>query len=139
MRMMKPFLLSITLTPALIFAASTALAEEHVDEPDHAGVQATFLTEQPSGTLHASDLTGMDVKSMAEDDETVGSIDNLLLNEDGQIIALIVSVGGFLGMGEKNVAIEWDSVDLVQEDDDYVVRINATRDVLDEVDGYESD
>ncbi|MCG6656635.1 PRC-barrel domain-containing protein [Halomonas campisalis] len=136
MKMMKPLLLSITLTPALIFAANTALADEHLDDPDHATVHATFLTEQPSGTFHASELIDITVKSTAEDGK-VGSVDNLLLNEDGQIIALILSVGGFLGIGEKKVAIEWDSVKLTQEDDDYVVVINTSRDGLRKTEKYE--
>ncbi|MDR5907336.1 PRC-barrel domain-containing protein [Franzmannia qiaohouensis] len=139
MKPMKPFLLSAALAPALMFAAGSALADDHVDEPDHAGVDAIFLTEQPDNTLHASELTDKDVRSTAEDDEEIGSIDNLLLDEDGQIQALIVSVGGFLGIGDKNVAIEWESVELSQEDDDYVVRVNATRDALEDAEEYESD
>ncbi|MBD3896139.1 PRC-barrel domain-containing protein [Halomonas sp. ML-15] len=138
MKPMKPFLLSITLAPALALAAGSALADDHVDEPDHAGVDATFLADQPGSTLHASELTDKEVRSTAEDEE-IGSIDNLLLDEDGQIVALIVGVGGFLGIGEKDVAIEWESVELTQEDDDYVVHVNATRDALEEADEYESD
>ncbi|PAU74684.1 PRC-barrel domain-containing protein [Halomonas salipaludis] len=138
MKPMKPFLLSATLAPVLMFAAGSALADNHVNEPDHAGVEATFLTEQPESTLHASELTDKDVRSTAEDDEEIGSVDNLLLDEDGQIVALIVGVGGFLGIGEKNVAIEWESVELTHEDDEYVVRVNATRDALEDAEEYES-
>ena len=139
MNMIKPFLLSLTLTPAMLLAASVSVADEHADKTDYAGTKVTFLAEQPSGTLHASELMGADVRSMASDDEKIGSIDNFLLDENGQIIALVVSMGGLMGMGEKVVAIDWDGVVLSHEDDDYVVRINADQDTLEEADDYEHD
>lgn len=132
MKTMKAFLLSAAVVPTMMLAAGNTLADNHT------GVDATFLSSQPDNTLHASELTDLNVRSATEEDEEIGSVSNILLDEDGQIVALIVGVGGFLGMGEKDVAIEWDSVELIHEDDDYVVRVNATRDALEEADEYES-
>ena len=42
--------------------------------------------------------------------ETIGTVDDLLLDEDdGSVSAAIVSVGGFLGFGAKQIAVEWAS------------------------------
>lgn len=72
----------------------------------------------------ASKLIGQDVVN--ESNETVGSIDDLVLTQDNQVQA-IVSVGGFLGMGERLVAVPMDQLQM--RDDQFVMR-NATKDSL---------
>ncbi|HXJ61014.1 MAG TPA: PRC-barrel domain-containing protein, partial [Verrucomicrobiae bacterium] len=42
--------------------------------------------------------------------EKIGTIDDVIASDDGQIQAFIIGVGGFLGMGEKNVAVPYRSV-----------------------------
>src|SRR5690606_5015700 len=76
-----------------------------------------------SGHL-ASKLIGQDVVN--ESNETVGSIDDIILTQDNQIQA-IVSVGGFLGMGERLVAVPMDQLQM--RDEKFVMR-NATKDSL---------
>ncbi len=47
------------------------------------------------------------------DGERVGSIDGLLLDEtDGRVTAAVVSVGGFLGFGAKQIAVDWNELDI---------------------------
>ncbi len=58
--------------------------------------------------MPASELIGAEVKTT--DDEDVGPVEELLIDESGQVVAVVVGVGGFLGIGEKNVAIGWDEV-----------------------------
>ena len=41
----------------------------------------------------------------AEGDNHIGDINNLVVAKDGSVDAVIIGVGGFLGMGEKNVAV----------------------------------
>lgn len=72
----------------------------------------------------ASKLIGEDVVN--ESNETVGSIDDLILTQDNRIQA-IVSVGGFLGMGERLVAVPMDQLQI--RDDRFVMR-NATKESL---------
>jgi uncharacterized protein YrrD len=55
-------------------------------------------------------VIGSDLKSRP-DDETIGAISDLVIDADGKIVAVIVEVGGFLGLGKKEVAISWDSVE----------------------------
>jgi sporulation protein YlmC with PRC-barrel domain len=56
----------------------------------------------------ASRLIGFPVySSAAADAERVGEINDLVVGQDGQVAAVIIGVGGFLGVGEKNVAVEY--------------------------------
>jgi len=56
----------------------------------------------------ASRLIDQPVYSSAGDDaEEIGNITDLVFSEDGQITAVIIGVGGFLGIGEKAVAVDF--------------------------------
>ncbi len=101
--------------------------------------EATYVTRKEQNEFLADDLMDTEIHSTAEDDEGIGSIEDLLINEQGEITAVIVNVGGFLGMGEKQVAIEWDSLELTQEDDDYVIKTNASQDALENAEEFESE
>ncbi len=57
-------------------------------------------------------LIGAPVYSTAGDDaEEIGSINDLVFSENGQIEAVVIGVGGFLGIGEKSVAVDFDSLE----------------------------
>jgi sporulation protein YlmC with PRC-barrel domain len=47
--------------------------------------------------------------------ERIGEIDDLLIDKSGKVLAAVVGVGGFLGMGEHKVAISYQSFDLTRE------------------------
>lgn len=67
-----------------------------------------FMSSAPANSMQASDLIGAEVKTT--DDENVGPVEELLIDESGHVVAIVVGVGGFLGIGEKDVAIGWDDV-----------------------------
>lgn len=133
MKMIKPAFLGTLIVPALMFSAGTVSAEENTTS-----MEATYLTEMPEGTFHADALTGNQVRSSVEDDEDIGTITDLVIGEDGQINAVVVGVGGFLGMGEKRVAIEWDSLELTKDEngEDYVITVSASEDALEAAEEY---
>ncbi|CAN7322136.1 PRC-barrel domain-containing protein [Devosia sp. LjRoot3] len=57
-------------------------------------------------------LIGQPVFSTAGDDaEEIGSISDLVFSEGGQIEAVVIGVGGFLGIGEKSVAVDFDALE----------------------------
>lgn len=68
----------------------------------------------------------LNVKNQA--DETIGEIDDVIVNAEGTIQQVIVSVGGFLGIGERKVAIAWQDVKLDANRD--VAMVNMTKDQL---------
>jgi sporulation protein YlmC with PRC-barrel domain len=61
------------------------------------------------GQMMASDLRGMNV--YASNNENVGDIKDILLERDGRVAAMVIGVGGFLGIGEKNVALPFEAFD----------------------------
>jgi sporulation protein YlmC with PRC-barrel domain len=68
-----------------------------------------FIAQQETTELLASSLLGATVYSPT--DETLGDISDLVFNEDtARIEAVIVGVGGFLGIGKKNVAVSYDAI-----------------------------
>lgn len=56
---------------------------------------------RPMATMNRADLDGMD---------NIGQINEIVLSSEGQVRALVIGVGGFLGMGERDVAVTMDQV-----------------------------
>ncbi len=83
-----------------------------------------FLNTVPLGSVSVENLIGSSVRSQI-DDEDIGTIEDILIDSDGNPLAVIVSVGGFLGIGDKDVALSWDNVQLSFEDDEG--RLTAAR------------
>jgi PRC-barrel domain len=64
-----------------------------------------ILSEQAAGQLVSDDVIGTAVRN--PEDEKIGSIDALVFDKRDRLIAGIISVGGFLGIGGKDVAVNW--------------------------------
>src|SRR5262249_6215288 len=64
-------------------------------------------------------------------DNKIGEIMDVLVERDGKITGLIIGVGGFLGMGEKDVAVPFNAVKVTTKDNNkwYLV-MNSTKDAL---------
>ena len=63
--------------------------------------------------LRAEKLIGASVYNT--DGEAVGAIDDLVFDQNGQIIGVVLKVGGLLGMGGKDVGIKWDEVKMLPD------------------------
>lgn len=74
--------------------------------------QALMTQEQP-GQWRASKLEGLNVYN--NNDEKIGDISELIVDSSGKIQAVIVGVGGFLGIGERDVAVPFDQIKFVNE------------------------
>ena len=46
----------------------------------------------------------------------LGEINNVIINEKGDVVAVVIGVGGFLGIGEKNVGVPFDALDFSARD-----------------------
>jgi hypothetical protein len=79
--------------------------------------------------MRASKLIGTNVKNDAN--ETIGSINELVLGKDGKVAAVVIGVGGFLGIGEREVAVDFGSMRLSRDTNgNTVAMLNATKDSL---------
>lgn len=83
-----------------------------------------YLRAAPLNGINASELIGVEVTTM--DDEEVGVVSDLVIDDNGQIVGVVVGVGGFLGMGEKDVAIGWDDISRSSVKDDDGLQMNQT-------------
>jgi sporulation protein YlmC with PRC-barrel domain len=69
----------------------------------------------------------------------IGAISDVLVDKNGQVNAFIVSVGGFLGLDEKNVAVPFSAVHVVQENGRWRLTMNSTKDALKSAPGFKYD
>ncbi|MDP2355037.1 MAG: PRC-barrel domain-containing protein [Beijerinckiaceae bacterium] len=67
-----------------------------------------YLTEHRAGLWRASKLDGVDVYN--EQNDKIGDITEVLLDETGRIEAVVIGVGGFLGIGQRNVAVPFNAL-----------------------------
>jgi len=88
------------------------------------------IVMQSENTILANDLIGRRVYSGA--DETVGDINDLIVNLDGSVEGVVIGVGGFLGMGEKKVAVEMSAITVSAEPQTGNIRLvlSSTREDL---------
>jgi sporulation protein YlmC with PRC-barrel domain len=73
-------------------------------------------------------------------DNKIGEIMDVLVDQSGKATALIIGVGGFLGAGEKDVAVPFNAVQFTNKNNNkwYLV-MNATKDALKEAKGFKYD
>jgi len=75
-----------------------------------ATTEGPFVTVPESGAWRVADFEGKAV--YGADGESIGEINDVLVSQDGSINAVIIGVGGFLGIGEKDVAVDMGALEL---------------------------
>lgn len=110
--------------------------------------------EPQAGQFYGSDLIGMriyraendydnwsSVEADAEQEwDDIGEVNDLIISKDGDVDAVILGIGGFLGAGERDVAIKMDAIRVLHEQDDPDSRflvVNATKEQLETVPEYD--
>lgn len=90
---------------------------------------AQFLDEQKPDDWLASTL--IDKPAVNSQGETIGDVNDLVTDQNGKIIAALIGVGGFLGIGEKDVAVRFEDLKLTRDDNDNVkVTLNISKEML---------
>jgi hypothetical protein len=112
--MLKKLMIS-TAVSALMVSGALAQASPPASPPaktDAAPISdAKFLASQSADQWVFSKFKGTDV--LGPDNAKVGDVNDLLFEKNGKIIGMIVGVGGFLGIGEKSVAIDMGAFQVV--------------------------
>jgi hypothetical protein len=112
-------------------AAEAAQTEEPQGEETEMVAESggKFIGEQSDNAILASELVGLTVYNSA--DEALGDINDIAWTEDGGIEAVVIGVGGFLGIGEKQVAVAFDAFSMsTDENGDRKIVLDATSDEL---------
>jgi sporulation protein YlmC with PRC-barrel domain len=98
--------------------------------------RTTAPTEEVKGAWNARDFMGSRVYNMGG--ERIGDVNDILVDEAGRVTAIILGVGGFLGIGEKEVSMTADQVKrMVHSDGATYFTVNATKDQLTAAPTYE--
>jgi len=115
---------------ALLLAAPAAFGQTTtVDKPAVSTTTAGQFYTHQAGEMRASKLIGTNVTNAAN--ESVGEINDVVLGKDGKVAAVIIGVGGFLGMGEHDVAISYSGLKFAKDSSNRdVITVNATKDQL---------
>ena len=115
------------ITASLAMLASPAFAQES-KTVGAAPAEAKFSTVSKD-EMFTSKLKGLNVYNQKE--ESVGEITDIAI-KGNQVDALILSVGGFLGMGEHSVAVSPSSVSVKRDtkNDKWVATMNTTKEAL---------
>lgn len=93
---------------------------------------------QPADGYLASNLIGETVyNGSADDAENIGTVNDLVLSSTGDVEAVVVGVGGFLGLGEKNVALNYSDIQWAERDGDRWIVVNATKEQLESLAGFD--
>ncbi len=123
---------SDTTTTGATGNTTTSTSRDMLARPDvtREGYDAAVVTE-----LTASDLEGASVYGI--NDEDVGEINRLILDDQGKITEVILDIGGFLGMGEHRIAVTMDELNIQRnKDGDFRVYIDATQANLEKQPAY---
>lgn len=121
----------IALTAAGLAASTAAFSQ-----PMAAG-GGELLTSVPSSAMTVTDWYKQDVYD--QKNNKIGEIMDVLVNKSGQVDAAIVGVGGFLGAGEKDVAVKFDSIKQTKKNDKIYLTMDTTKDALKKAPGFKYD
>ena len=122
-------IVALTAMPAVAQAETTdqtspSVTESSAMSSDHSATKANTDSSADTGVMpQLSDeertaLTAEDLEGVAlfdATDERVGEISDIVLTDDGQVEQVIVDVGGFLGLGEKPVAVAFDEIEISRD------------------------
>ncbi|WP_141102031.1 PRC-barrel domain-containing protein [Oceanicola sp. 22II-s10i] len=151
----------LLLTTALVAASATgAFAQEATTSTEaQAQTEATtpFFSESAATQINASDFIGMrvyaseagfdgdSVEGASDDWEDIGEINDVILSREGNVEAVLVDIGGFLGIGERQVAVDMDEVKFVSDsstadaENDFFLVLTADRATLEGAPEYGAD
>jgi hypothetical protein len=98
---------------------------------------AQFVSSQKPDQFLASKFKGTDV--MGAENEKIGDVSDILFDKDGKIEAYVVSVGGFLGMGAKEVAMAPSAFQVQKDPNDSApkLKVSMTKDQLKQAANFE--
>ena len=105
------------LLAAALLSAAVFSAPAYAQTADRAAPAATTAGSHEKmalkGNWRASKLMGLDVYNEAN--EKLGDVNELILDKNGKVSAVVIGVGGFLGMGEHDIAVTMDKLKFVEE------------------------
>ena len=128
---------------AMVLAMTTlAHAEAHTASPfaETTEGKVLYTSDLVGARLYVSEPADGDLEARADWDD-VGEIYDIILGTDGEVKHVLVDIGGFLGIGEKRVAVSMDALEIVSDGEgntDYFVVFRSDRDALENAPTFEA-
>ena len=89
-----------------------------------------FLNQQQDGQILASNVMSQTVYDSSGNN--LGSVNDIVLDKDGKMVAVVIGVGGFLGIGQKNVAVSIEAINRTTDaNGNLKLVLNASKDEID--------
>ena len=140
--MLKKLMMSTALSAVMVtaaFAQSPSSPSSSSPPPaaqSQGSGKANFVTAQKPDQWLATKFKGTDV--LGSDNQKIGDVSDILFDKSGKIEAFVVSVGGFLGVGAKEVALAPSSFDVVpgQNGSADKLKLSATKDELQQAQNF---
>jgi sporulation protein YlmC with PRC-barrel domain len=117
--------------------AGTAYGQQSTTTGAATPVQAQVLSSLPANSTTVTNYYKQNVYDPS--DAKIGEISDVLVGKDGKVEAFIVSVGGFLGIGQKDVAVPFSAVRATEKKGTWYLTMNATKESLKQARGYTYD
>jgi hypothetical protein len=127
----------VFLATAFTLFASTAIFAAETTAMTSAMSDEALLTTMPGDGVTITDWYKQNVYDPSE--HKIGEIVDVLVNKNGQVSAVIISVGGFLGMDTKDVAAPFKAIHATMKDNKWWLTMNTTKDALKSAPGYKYD
>lgn len=123
-------MLRTTIAGAALVAAFAGLASAQTAQPAASVSDTTprVLMQQQESQKTSADLIGLSVFS--PQGETVGKISQLVIDQEHRVSAVVLSVGGFLGLGTKSVAVPVQAVQFDTKGGKHLAVVNLTNEEL---------
>jgi len=122
---------------SIIDAQSVQILRIHHEDSD-AAPAPQLLASLPGEAWTITDWYKQSVYDRSNN--KIGEIMDVLVDHEGKNVAAIIGVGGFLGMGEKDVAVPFDAVRFKKQDNNtWHAMLNTTKDALRDAPGYKFD
>jgi sporulation protein YlmC with PRC-barrel domain len=118
---------SVTLSCAALFIGTAALAAGN----------AQLMTTVPASSLTVTDWYKQAVYNPSN--TKIGEVMDVLVGPNGQVSTVIVGVGGFLGVDEKDVAVNFNSIQKSMKDNKVYLTMDTTKDALKSAPGFKYD
>lgn len=115
----------LALTAGLLAAAGSAMAANEL------------MTSIPSDSVTVTDWYKQNVYD--PQNNKIGQIMDVLVSPDGKVDSLIVGVGGFLGAGEKDVAVDFHAITRTTKNNSIYLTMNTSKDALQSAPGFKYD
>lgn len=118
--------------------AKSQPAAEHgaKSQPAAAKGQPAAQGASMAGLMPSDDIIGSEVYD--KQGQELGSVRNLLIDDDGRVKAAVISLGGVFGLGDRRVQVPWNALELKPKPDDRdELMVTASRETLQNAPQYD--